>query len=131
MREMNQFSNEKVDQGFDDALAFARATFLVQQYWCISFSQIKKQGTGNWKAIYIYIYIQNESVANLQLDNVSAGSTEWQEQLKSFWERFDNYCRNANQLDVKKRVIPCQDGRNEIDQESLHKIQNKEETPQL
>uniref|UniRef100_A0A0E0JZS3 DNA topoisomerase n=1 Tax=Oryza punctata TaxID=4537 RepID=A0A0E0JZS3_ORYPU len=36
------------------------------------------------------------------LDNVSAGSTEWKDLLKDFWERFNEYCVNASRLQVRK-----------------------------
>ncbi|XP_062233080.1 uncharacterized protein LOC133930445 isoform X2 [Phragmites australis] len=37
-----------------------------------------------------------------ELDNISAGSTEWKGLLKDYWERFSKYCADANQLDVRK-----------------------------
>ncbi|KAM0930545.1 hypothetical protein ACQ4PT_000892 [Festuca glaucescens] len=37
-----------------------------------------------------------------ELDNVSAGSTEWKGLLKDYWERFNKYCRDASQWDVRK-----------------------------
>ncbi|KAF2926293.1 uncharacterized protein [Oryza sativa Japonica Group] len=37
-----------------------------------------------------------------ELDNVSAGSTEWKGLLKDFWERFNKYCGDASRLDVRK-----------------------------
>nr|ACF22718.1 DNA topoisomerase family [Brachypodium distachyon] len=38
----------------------------------------------------------------LELDNVSAGSTEWKGLLKDYWERFSKYCGDASQWDVRK-----------------------------
>ncbi|CAM0914164.1 unnamed protein product [Alopecurus aequalis] len=37
-----------------------------------------------------------------ELDNVSAGSTEWKGLLKDYWERFNKYCGDASQWDVRK-----------------------------
>ncbi|GJN00033.1 hypothetical protein PR202_ga17182 [Eleusine coracana subsp. coracana] len=37
-----------------------------------------------------------------ELDNVSAGSTEWKGLMKDYWERFSKYCADAGQLDVRK-----------------------------
>ncbi|TVU11639.1 hypothetical protein EJB05_45236 [Eragrostis curvula] len=37
-----------------------------------------------------------------ELDNVSAGSTEWKGLLKDYWERFSKYCADASQLDGRK-----------------------------
>ncbi|XP_010227764.2 uncharacterized protein LOC100832827 [Brachypodium distachyon] len=37
-----------------------------------------------------------------ELDNVSAGSTEWKGLLKDYWERFSKYCGDASQWDVRK-----------------------------
>ncbi|KAL5224359.1 hypothetical protein ABZP36_010998 [Zizania latifolia] len=37
-----------------------------------------------------------------ELDNVSAGSTEWKGLLKEFWDRFNKYCGDASRLDVRK-----------------------------
>ncbi|XP_006656881.1 DNA topoisomerase 1 [Oryza brachyantha] len=37
-----------------------------------------------------------------ELDNVSAGSTEWKGLLKDFWERFNKYCGDASRLDTRK-----------------------------
>ncbi|CAL4925098.1 unnamed protein product [Urochloa decumbens] len=37
-----------------------------------------------------------------ELDNVSAGSTEWKGLLKDYWERFSKYCTDAGKLDGRK-----------------------------
>ncbi|KAJ1258989.1 hypothetical protein BS78_10G118600 [Paspalum vaginatum] len=37
-----------------------------------------------------------------ELDNVSAGSTEWKGLLKDYWERFSKYCGDASKLDGRK-----------------------------
>ncbi|KAF8650493.1 hypothetical protein HU200_063858 [Digitaria exilis] len=37
-----------------------------------------------------------------ELDNVSAGSTEWKGLLKDYWERFSKYCADASKLDGRK-----------------------------
>lgn len=37
-----------------------------------------------------------------ELDNVSAGSTEWRVLLKDYWERFSKYCGDAGKLDGRK-----------------------------
>uniref|UniRef100_A0A453RBH7 DNA topoisomerase n=1 Tax=Aegilops tauschii subsp. strangulata TaxID=200361 RepID=A0A453RBH7_AEGTS len=37
-----------------------------------------------------------------ELDNVSAGSTEWKGLLTDYWERFSKYCTDASQWDVRK-----------------------------
>ncbi|KAK3128969.1 hypothetical protein QOZ80_6BG0469160 [Eleusine coracana subsp. coracana] len=37
-----------------------------------------------------------------ELDNVSAGSTEWKGLMKDYWERFSKYCADVGQLDVRK-----------------------------
>ncbi|CAN6173804.1 unnamed protein product [Urochloa humidicola] len=37
-----------------------------------------------------------------ELDNVSAGSTEWKGLLKDYWERFSKYCTDASKLDGRK-----------------------------
>ncbi|KAL6605781.1 hypothetical protein ACP70R_041434 [Stipagrostis hirtigluma subsp. patula] len=37
-----------------------------------------------------------------ELDNVSAGSTEWKGLMKDYWERFSKYCADARDLDVRK-----------------------------
>uniref|UniRef100_A0ACD5ZRH8 Uncharacterized protein n=1 Tax=Avena sativa TaxID=4498 RepID=A0ACD5ZRH8_AVESA len=37
-----------------------------------------------------------------ELDNVSAGSTEWKGLLKDYWDRFNKYCGDASQWDVRK-----------------------------
>uniref|UniRef100_A0ACD5YR26 Uncharacterized protein n=2 Tax=Avena sativa TaxID=4498 RepID=A0ACD5YR26_AVESA len=37
-----------------------------------------------------------------ELDNVSAGSTEWKGLLKDYWERFNKYCVDASKWDVRK-----------------------------
>ncbi|AQL03102.1 DNA topoisomerase type IA core [Zea mays] len=37
-----------------------------------------------------------------ELDNVSAGLTEWKGLLKGYWERFSKYCADASNLDGRK-----------------------------
>ncbi|PWZ18162.1 DNA topoisomerase 1 [Zea mays] len=37
-----------------------------------------------------------------ELDNVSAGSTEWKGLLKDYWERFSKYCADVSKLDGRK-----------------------------
>ncbi|XBJ09123.1 hypothetical protein VPH35_014258 [Triticum aestivum] len=37
-----------------------------------------------------------------ELDNISAGSTEWKGLLKDYWERLSKYCGDASQWDVRK-----------------------------
>ncbi|KAF0929513.1 hypothetical protein E2562_021764 [Oryza meyeriana var. granulata] len=37
-----------------------------------------------------------------ELDNVSAGSTEWKGLLNDFWERFNKYCGDASRLEVRQ-----------------------------
>ncbi|VAI85144.1 unnamed protein product [Triticum turgidum subsp. durum] len=40
-----------------------------------------------------------------ELDNVSAGSTEWKGLLTDYWERFSKYCTDASQWDVRKVIL--------------------------
>ncbi|OVA16878.1 DNA topoisomerase [Macleaya cordata] len=37
-----------------------------------------------------------------ELDNVSAGTTEWKGLLKDYWERFSLYCDNAGSVDIRQ-----------------------------
>uniref|UniRef100_A0A452YIL5 Topo IA-type catalytic domain-containing protein n=1 Tax=Aegilops tauschii subsp. strangulata TaxID=200361 RepID=A0A452YIL5_AEGTS len=40
-----------------------------------------------------------------ELDNISAGSTEWKGLLKDYWERLSKYCGDASQWDVRKVIF--------------------------
>ncbi|XP_026402469.1 uncharacterized protein LOC113298041 [Papaver somniferum] len=37
-----------------------------------------------------------------ELDNVSAGITEWKRLLKNYWERFSSYCEQAGKVDIRQ-----------------------------
>ncbi|RZC74732.1 hypothetical protein C5167_050213 [Papaver somniferum] len=37
-----------------------------------------------------------------ELDNVSAGVTEWKRLLKNYWERFSSYCEQAGKVDIQQ-----------------------------
>ncbi|VAI85160.1 unnamed protein product [Triticum turgidum subsp. durum] len=58
----------------------------------------------NWIALFLKDEygddLPNRRCGNL--DNVSAGSTEWKGLLTDYWERFSKYCTDASQWDVRK-----------------------------
>lgn len=37
-----------------------------------------------------------------QLDNVSAGTTEWKGLLKDYWARFSMYCKDAGKVEIRQ-----------------------------
>uniref|UniRef100_A0A0D9WP91 DNA topoisomerase n=1 Tax=Leersia perrieri TaxID=77586 RepID=A0A0D9WP91_9ORYZ len=65
-----------------------------------------------------------------ELDNVSAGSTEWKGLLKDFWDRFNKYCGDASRLDVRKAVIDIQNANEDDENEATDETQ-RTFTPRL
>lgn len=78
---------------FTEVIYYSSTEFLITTLLLWEISNFNKCST--WKTISTFF---------LQLDNVSAGLTDWKGLLRDYWTRFSSYCERANNVHIHQVI---------------------------